>query len=163
MNRYTVCAFVAVVDCFDNILYRLPHSLSPHTLQYLYHTGGRGSRRNSRAGPRGATRGGGPSNHQEPTYRYENDFDFESANAQFNKQVLEEEFKRLRVSGKARDGGTTGSVSDDMVGGEEVEEEIEEIEEGEIVEEPDPEQFYDKSKSFFDNISCENSGSGGNR
>ena len=138
-------------------------------------SGGRGGRRNFRSGgPWGWNRGGGPSNQHEPTYRYENDFDFESANAQFDKQVLEEEFKKLRVGSKGKSataesgsgGGpatptTRGSVSEE-VGDVVVEEE--EVEMGEVVdddEEPEQEEFYDKTKSFFDNISCENPG--GNR
>ena len=103
-------------------------------------------------GPRGGSRGG-PSNHKEPTYRYENDFDFESANAQFNKEVLEAEFKRLRVSkGKGHEDGS--GITDEPQ--EADEEENEETEDGELVEEVEPEEFYDKSKSFFDSISCEN-------
>ena len=43
-------------------------------------------------------------------------------------------------------------------GGDVVVEEEEELEEGEVIDEPEPEEFYDKSKSFFDNISCENPG-----
>ena len=113
-------------------------------------------------GPRGGGRGGGGSaNQQEPTYRYENDFDFESANAQFNKQVLEEEFKKMRVSkGKgSEDGGNNGDEAQEM----EEEGENEEMEDGEVVEEAEPEEFYDKSKSFFDSISCENPGSSGSQ
>ena len=112
-------------------------------------------------GPRGSGRGS--SSQQEPTYRYENDFDFESANAQFNKQVLEEEFKKMRVSkGKAVEEGGGGAVDEPQ----EVEEEggNEEVEDGEVVDEEEPEEeFYDKSKSFFDSISCENPGNSGNR
>ena len=36
--------------------------------------------------------------------------------------------------------------------------EEEEVEEGEVIDEPEPEEFYDKTKSFFDSISCENPG-----
>ena len=121
--------------------------------------GGRGGRRNYRVPPHeaGGTsgRGGGPSNQQGSTYRYESDFDFESANAQFNRQVLEEEFKRMRVSrGKgSEDGGGGSGVTEEPL---EVEEEVEE--DGEVVEEEEQEEEagYDSSKSFFDNISCEN-------
>ena len=109
-------------------------------------------------GPRGGGRGGGgSSNHHEPTYRYENDFDFESANAQFNKEVLGEEFKKLRVGkGKGSESGSNGDEPQEV----EEEGENEEMEDGEVVEEAEPEEFYDKSKSFFDSISCENPGSG---
>lgn len=116
-------------------------------------------------GTRGGGRGGGgPPNQQEPTYRYENDFDFESANAQFNKQVLEEEFRRMRVGkGKTSEDVTTeGGDVQDITG--EDDGEIDEFEDGEVMEEEtEPEEFYDKTKSFFDSISCENPGGAGNR
>lgn len=124
-------------------------------LVLTYISGGRG-RRNYRVG-----RGGGSSNHQQPSYRYENDFDFESANAQFNKQVLEEEFRKLHVS-KSRtaseDGTTSGVIDEPHEAGEEEEREEEELEEGEVVEMEEPGECYDKSKSFFDSISCETPG-----
>ena len=122
---------------------------------FTYFAGGRG-RRNYRVG-----RGGSSSNQQEATYRYENDFDFESANAQFNKQVLEEEFKKLRVS-KSRaseDGGTMDEQQETVEDGREEEE----VEEGEVFEMAEPGEFYDKSKSFFDSISCETRGGTGPR
>lgn len=111
-------------------------------------------------GPRGGRGSGGSSSQQEPTYRYENDFDFESANAQFNKEMLEEEFKKkLRV--------TKGKVLEDGSGGDEPqeveEEENEEMEDGGPVEETEPGEYYDKSKSFFDSISCETPAGTGNR
>lgn len=118
--------------------------------------GARGGRKNLKAGPRGGSRGGGSLNQQEPAYRYENDFDFESANAQFNKEMLEEEFKKkLRVS-KGKDGSGWEESH-------EIEEEENEEEDGELVEETEPGEFYDKSKSFFDSISCENPAGSGNR
>ena len=124
----------------------------------LLYSGGRGGRRNSRGGPR---RGGGPSNQQDHPYRFENDFDFESANAQFDKEVVEQEFKRLHVS-RGKD-TPSGSVSDDVGGAAEVEEEAEEVEEGEVVEETESEVVYDRNKSFFDNLGCEKPGGPGNR
>ena len=155
--------------CMKNIKGHIITDLHFFTQQFLKSdftcSGGRGGWRNSRAGPRSGSRGGGPPNQHEPTYRYENDFDFESANAQFDKRVLEEEFKKLRV-GKSKSAAaesgtpsatptTGGSVSEDM--GDVVEEE--EVEEGEVIDEPEPEEeFYDKTKSFFDSISCENPG-----
>lgn len=126
---------------------------------FTHFIGGRGGRRNIKAGPRGGNRGSGPSNQQEPSYRYENDFDFESANAQFNKEMLEEEFKKkLRVNkGKALEDGSG------LEEPQEVEEEENEEEDAGMDEEMEPGEFYDKSKSFFDSISCENPAGSGNR
>ena len=56
-----------------------------------------------------------------------------------------------------------GAGDEPLEAGEEEEEgEMEEVEEGEVMGEEEVE-FYDKSKSFFDNISCENPGGSGNR
>lgn len=94
----------------------------------------RGNRYHSRPGGRGGTGG------YKKSLKFEGEFDFESANARFNKEGLEEEFKeKLKVDGK------------DVVTPEE---EIEEIEEGELaayVASP----TYDKTSSFFDSISRE--------
>ena len=55
--------------------------------------GGRGSARGGRGAP--STRGGG----KETPLKFENDFDFESENAKFNKEQIEKEFKeKLSIS-----------------------------------------------------------------
>ena len=83
-------------------------------------------------------------------YRYDSEFDFESANARFNKDNLEEEFKqKLKVDKSAEGEEKVSNGSEAAEGPDEVS--VEEIpadggNEGE---------FYDKSKSFFDSISCE--------
>ena len=98
---------------------------------------------------RGPPRGGGPASasSQNPVYRYDSEFDFESANARFNKDDLEEEFKqKLKVvegEEKVSNGNGTAEGMDE-VGVEEIP--ADGGSEGE---------FYDKSKSFFDSISCE--------
>ena len=116
--------------------------ISSHTHSPFQCIGGRGGRRKYNNGP---PRGGGraPQN-QLPVYRYENDFDFETANAQFDREGLEEEFKRLRIS---KDKGQDDDAMDDGQGGDE-----DDFEEGEIMDEPS--DYYDKSKSFFDNLGC---------
>ncbi len=108
-------------------------------------------------------RGGGPGSNG-PVYRYESEFDFESANARFKREDFEEEFKQLHVD--ERSDGSSRRVSE-TIG----EDEVSQGEEREIVSsetlsdnEADPvtveEEFYDKSKSFFDSISCESNGRG---
>ena len=117
----------------------------------------RGGRRDHYRGP---PRGGGGRSVQSgsgATFRYDSEFDFESANARFNKEVLEEEFKQkmsLDDQGSSRkssgtNDGLESPVSDDVVvlDGEDVE--------AGSVEGGETDEYYDKSKSFFDNISCE--------
>ena len=83
-------------------------------------------------------------------FKYDSDFDFESANARFKKENLEQEFEKLRL-----DSGSSRKASVETLGEEEAgsDDEVVIVEEGEVVEEV--EECYDKSKSFFDNISCE--------
>ncbi|KAL8564577.1 hypothetical protein ACOMHN_032133 [Nucella lapillus] len=76
--------------------------------------------------------------------KFEGEFDFESSNAQFDKEEIEKELKqKLTIGG-----------SDKQLNGEkecvpeEAEEEVEE-------EDEEAEVYYDRAKSFFDNISCE--------
>ena len=131
------------------------------------------NRRGSRGYFRGPPRGGSyPSQHQHrpprggasggngPVYRYDSEFDFESANARFNKEVFEEEFKQLHVDDKSetRSRRTSDSNGDDesvhpAVVSSELDNEVESEED----------EFYDKSKSFFDSISCDTSAQGSNR
>lgn len=105
--------------------------------------GFRGGPRGGGGGPmRGAPprnhRGGGP--RREPL-KFEGEFDFETANAQFDKEKIEKELKKLTIT----DGES--AETNNVVNGNK--------EEAAEEEEEDDEIFYDKSKSFFDNISCE--------
>ena len=131
-----------------------------------YHRGGRGGGRGGGwRGGRGYVRqnpdnrsAGSNSNYIRTSYKYDSEFDFESANARFKKEDLELEFKhKLRVTddpGK----NSEGSGQDLEVEPSDEEEVI--VEEGEELKVE--EEFYDKTKSFFDNISCEGK-SGANR
>lgn len=85
---------------------------------------------------------------KENTIKFEGDFDFESANAQFNKEEIEKEFqnkltikddKSDKADGEEKDSGvdtrnSEGNTEADPLG---------------------PNCYYDRSKSFFDNISSE--------
>ncbi|VDH97408.1 protein LSM14 [Mytilus galloprovincialis] len=106
-----------------------------------YERGG-GHRGAPRGGPRGGSaRGGAPrgrgGRHGDPL-KFEEEFDFETANAQFDKEEIERELKEKLVIGDKTVNGDKDSIEN---GGDETEE--------------DPEITYDKNKSFFDNISCE--------
>uniref|UniRef100_A0A493T6Q1 LSM family member 14B n=1 Tax=Anas platyrhynchos platyrhynchos TaxID=8840 RepID=A0A493T6Q1_ANAPP len=88
-----------------------------------------------------------PTTVKENTIKFEGDFDFESANAQFNREELDKEFKKKLnfKDDKAETGeekgdpgvatqNNDGNAEEDLLG---------------------PNCYYDKSKSFFDNISSE--------
>ncbi|XP_061864892.1 protein LSM14 homolog B isoform X4 [Colius striatus] len=88
-----------------------------------------------------------PTTVKENTIKFEGDFDFESANAQFNREELDKEFKKKLnfKDDKAETGeekgdpgvatqNNDGNTEEDLLG---------------------PNCYYDKSKSFFDNISSE--------
>ncbi|XP_073931158.1 protein LSM14 homolog B isoform X2 [Castor canadensis] len=87
-----------------------------------------------------------PSNVKENTIKFEGDFDFESANAQFNREELDKEFKK-KLNFKD-DKAEKGEEKDPAVMTQSDETPAEEDLLG-------PNCYYDKSKSFFDNISSE--------
>ncbi|XP_067928291.1 protein LSM14 homolog car-1-like isoform X2 [Watersipora subatra] len=94
-----------------------------------YEHRGRGNYR-ANSGHRGRGRGG-----RGGQLRFDSEFDFESSNQQFNKDDIERELKeKLTISSSPEVNGEGGK------GGESDDEEPE---------------YYNKSKSFFDNISCE--------
>lgn len=66
--------------------------------------------------------------------KFGEEFDFETANAKFNKEDLEDQLREKLTLGEGQDG---------------------ELEEGEVPEEGPITPGYDKSVSFFDNISTE--------
>lgn len=90
--------------------------------------------------------------------KFEKDFDFESANAQFNKEEIDREFqsklklkdeKSDKAAGeKALNGEEKAESGLDAPSGEQAEDEADPL---------GPNCYYDKSKSFFDNISCDDS------
>ncbi|XP_038185704.1 protein LSM14 homolog B isoform X2 [Arvicola amphibius] len=87
-----------------------------------------------------------PTNVKENTIKFEGDFDFESANAQFNREELDKEFKK-KLNFKD-DKAEKGEEKDPTVMTQSEEAPAEEDLLG-------PNCYYDKSKSFFDNISSE--------
>ncbi|XP_006104304.1 protein LSM14 homolog B isoform X5 [Myotis lucifugus] len=99
--------------------------------------------RRTRNRSRGQSR---PTNIKENTIKFEGDFDFESANAQFNREELDKEFKK-KLNFKD-DKAEKGEEKDPAVVTQNDEAPAEEDHLG-------PNCYYDKSKSFFDNISSE--------
>ncbi|XP_021528114.1 protein LSM14 homolog B isoform X3 [Aotus nancymaae] len=87
-----------------------------------------------------------PTNVKENTIKFEGDFDFESANAQFNREELDKEFKK-KLNFKD-DKAEKGEEKDPAV----VTQSDETLAEEDLL---GPNCYYDKSKSFFDNISSE--------
>uniref|UniRef100_S4RL46 LSM14A mRNA processing body assembly factor a n=1 Tax=Petromyzon marinus TaxID=7757 RepID=S4RL46_PETMA len=99
-----------------------------------------GPPRRGRDGFRGRGRIGG--GRKEQPMKFEGDFDFESANAQFNKEELEKEFQdKLKL--KDDRGGEKVVNGEDKESGAETQSH------------EDDSAYYDKTKSFFDNISRE--------
>uniref|UniRef100_UPI00398EAD44 protein LSM14 homolog B isoform X3 n=1 Tax=Pristiophorus japonicus TaxID=55135 RepID=UPI00398EAD44 len=91
-------------------------------------------------------------NNKEATVKFEGDFDFESANAQFNKEEFEKEFQnKLKIKD---DKVHKGDLADQEEKGDSSVETP--STEGNKEEPPlGPNCYYDKTKSFFDNISTE--------
>eukprot|EP00071_Canis_lupus_P031096 XP_022264653.1 protein LSM14 homolog B isoform X1 [Canis lupus familiaris] len=103
----------------------------------------RSGNRRTRNRSRGQNR---PPNVKENTIKFEGDFDFESANAQFNREELDKEFKK-KLNFKD-DKAEKGDEKDPAVVTQSDEAPADEDHLG-------PNCYYDKSKSFFDNISSE--------
>ncbi|XP_050929053.1 LSM14A mRNA processing body assembly factor a isoform X8 [Lates calcarifer] len=110
----------------------------------------------NRRGRGGGHRGRGRFNvRRDGPMKFEKDFDFESANAQFNKEEIDREFQSKL---KLKDDKT--EKSEKTVNGEDKGDSGVETQnsEGNADDECDPlgpNCYYDKSKSFFDNISCD--------
>uniref|UniRef100_A0A8D0HBS4 LSM family member 14B n=1 Tax=Sphenodon punctatus TaxID=8508 RepID=A0A8D0HBS4_SPHPU len=105
----------------------------------------RSGNRRTRNRSRGQNR---PTTVKENTIKFEGDFDFESANAQFNREELDKEFKK-KLNFKDDDKVETGEEKGDPgVATENSDSNVEEDLLG-------PNCYYDKTKSFFDNISSE--------
>ena len=94
---------------------------------------------------------------QQRVFRYDREFDFESANARFDKENLEEEFKH---KAKIADDGRKGDEPEACEEGE-LEQDGEEEEDAEETDQQS-EVLYDKKKSFFDSMSCDTNKTGGN-
>nr|KAF6422958.1 LSM family member 14B [Rousettus aegyptiacus] len=103
----------------------------------------RSGNRRTRNRSRGQSR---PTHVKENTIKFEGDFDFESANAQFNREELDKEFKK-KLNFKD-DKVEKGEEKDPALVTQSDEAPAEEDHLG-------PNCYYDKSKSFFDNISSE--------
>uniref|UniRef100_A0A3B3TQQ3 LSM14A mRNA processing body assembly factor a n=1 Tax=Poecilia latipinna TaxID=48699 RepID=A0A3B3TQQ3_9TELE len=88
--------------------------------------------------------------------KFEKDFDFESANAQFNKEEIEKEFQsKLKLKASLGYEKSEKALNGEDKGDSGVETQNSE---GNNEDESDPlgpNCYYDKSKSFFDNISCD--------
>ncbi|KAM9376443.1 LSM14A mRNA processing body assembly factor a isoform 2-T2 [Pholidichthys leucotaenia] len=107
----------------------------------------------NRRGRGGGHRGRGRFNvRRDGPMKFEKDFDFESANAQFNKEEIDREFQsKLKLKDEKSEKALNGEDKGDS--GVETQNS-----EGNVDDECDPlgpNCYYDKSKSFFDNISCD--------
>ncbi|KAM5135733.1 protein LSM14 homolog B isoform 2-T2 [Mantella aurantiaca] len=89
-----------------------------------------------------------PTTVKENTIKFDGDFDFESANAQFNREELDKEFKdklNFKDDKPEKEGDEKGDSGVETQNSD-----------GNPEEDPlGPNIYYDRSKSFFDNISSE--------
>ncbi|XP_070763008.1 LSM14A mRNA processing body assembly factor a isoform X1 [Enoplosus armatus] len=107
----------------------------------------------NRRGRGGGHRGRGRFNvRRDGPMKFEKDFDFESANAQFNKEEIDREFQSKL---KLKDEKTEKAVNGEDKGDSGVETQNSEGNADEECDPLGPNCYYDKSKSFFDNISCD--------
>ncbi|XP_068169220.1 LSM14A mRNA processing body assembly factor a isoform X2 [Antennarius striatus] len=107
----------------------------------------------NRRGRGGGHRGRGRFNvRRDGPMKFEKDFDFESANAQFNKEEIDREFQNKL---KLKDEKTEKAVNGEDKGDSGVETQNSEGNADEECDPLGPNCYYDKSKSFFDNISCD--------
>lgn len=114
--------------------------------QFIRRGRGRGNRSRGRVNVR-----------RDGTMKFEEDFDFETANAQFHKDEID---KELQTKLKLKDDKTEKAVN-----GEETTDSEHPANEGTAEEEEAVINtcYYDKSKSFFDNLSCNDSSKAGER
>ncbi|XP_058501299.1 LSM14A mRNA processing body assembly factor a [Solea solea] len=127
----------------------LPHS--------IFNQSAAGAAANRRGRGGGGHRGRGRYNvRRDGPMKFEKDFDFESANAQFNKDEVSLEFQnKLKLKDEKVEKSEKAVNGEDKGDGETQNSEAnaEDGCDGPL----GPNCYYDKSKSFFDNISCDDS------
>lgn len=121
--------------------------------------GGNWNNNRGPARPRGRSRGGGyrPNQNQQNqggnkpknTLKFENDYDFEQANTEF------EELRSQLGKVKLDEAGSSSTKSESNGDVDKKDDSGNETGAGETEQEEEHEVYYDKSKSFFDKISCE--------
>uniref|UniRef100_A0A8C7FD71 LSM14A mRNA processing body assembly factor n=1 Tax=Oncorhynchus kisutch TaxID=8019 RepID=A0A8C7FD71_ONCKI len=118
--------------------------------QHHHQVGGRPPQRRGRGGRQ---RGRGRFNVRlDGPMKFEKDFDFESANAQFDKEEIDREFQsKLKLKDETEK--AAGNVEDQ--GNSSVETQNSKGNADEGLEAPTLQVYYDKSKSFFDKVSCD--------
>ncbi|XP_024279835.1 protein LSM14 homolog A isoform X4 [Oncorhynchus tshawytscha] len=106
-----------------------------------------------RRGRGGRQRGRGRFNvRRDGPMKFEKDFDFESANAQFDKEEIDREFQSKL---KLKDETEKAAVNVEDKGNSSVETQNSKGNADEGLEAPTLQVYYDKSKSFFDKVSCD--------
>ena len=162
--------YINYCECtMSNYVYRIcliEHMTMYGWLKYFIVTGPRVVNNWRGGGDRGYTRtprrGGVSSRPPQPDsqpLKYTEDFDFESANALFSKDQFEKEIKSKLQIDDQKEGGA--NVNDHTPQEEEgrVEEVAVEGDKGES----NVEENYDKTKSFFDSLTCESNKQNTNR
>ncbi|KAM7397204.1 hypothetical protein PAMP_020196 [Pampus punctatissimus] len=125
------------------------------THSILSHAAAAGAPANRR-GRGGGHRGRGRFNvRRDGPMKFEKDFDFESANAQFNKEEIDREFQSKLKLKDEKSEKPDKAVNGEDKGDSGVETQNSENNADEECDPLGPNCYYDKSKSFFDNISCD--------
>lgn len=110
----------------------------------------------NRRGRGGGHRGRGRFNvRRDGPMKFEKDFDFESANAQFNKDEIDREFQSKLKLKDDKTEKVEKAVNGEDKGDSGVETQNSEGNADDECDPLGPNCYYDKSKSFFDNISCD--------
>ncbi|KAK2842865.1 hypothetical protein Q5P01_013065 [Channa striata] len=110
----------------------------------------------NRRGRGGGHRGRGRFNvRRDGPMKFEKDFDFESANAQFNKEEIDREFQSKLKLKDEKPEKSEKAVNGEDKGDSGVETQNSEGNADDECDPLGPNCYYDKSKSFFDNISCD--------
>lgn len=126
--------------------------------------GGRGVPQGMFRPPPGNPQNTGPGQKPRNTLKFDNDYDFEQANTEFEElrsqlakvKITEENKTPTTVATNATTTTTTTTTTTEVNGDSEKKDDSgNETGAGEGEHEEEPEIYYDKAKSFFDNISCE--------
>lgn len=132
---------------------RFPEERQNRGQQYGPQRGARGANRNSRRGRGGrGTFNNRPQRSGKNVLNFEGDYDFEQANKKF--EELSSQLAKTKISNEQPDHNGSGTV---LIAEEKKEDSGNETGEGNVESEEQEESpiFYDRAKSFFDNISCE--------
>ena len=110
---------------------------------------------------RGRDSKGGGGSATKQAYRFDSDFDFETANARFDREQLEKEMKKMTIDDDEKN-NSSSEINGEPRSPEVIVVEDEEGDEQQVDGAESKTPLYDKD-DFFDSISCESMQMGGNK